>query len=326
MQNFVTFAISRNVKELEIDFSDPTWREDNLDNHPAVAELPLQAYHHVGLESLKSLLVNCPLLESLSLKNCWNVIEHFEISLPNLKLKNLVLDKCNFIHDMFWIDGPKLKFLKYSGKIDYFHLLDQRDMTEADLDFGMKLEFEEVGALLYDFLQELCSVRVLTVCSVFLQIVAQGEEPLRVHAPIDVRHLILKTLMHLNEFHGMRFMFSSCPLLEILTLDIGHRKIFHNYVPPFELNPHEFWSKDIRVQKCIHSCLRVVNVKGFKGTLNELYVLRYIICYGRQLQHLNLHISNEEGDNGENRDTYMTRVERITQFKNSSPNLQISIF
>ncbi|XP_021645391.2 putative F-box protein At3g29830 [Hevea brasiliensis] len=172
MQNFVTFAISRNVKELEIDFSDPTWREDNLDNHPAVAELPLQAYHHVGLESLKSLLVNCPLLESLSLRNCWNVIEHFEISLPNLKLRNLVLDKCNFIHDMFWIDGPKLKFLKYSGKIGYFHLLDQRDMTEADLDFGMKLEFEEVGALLYDFLQELYSVRVLTVCSVFLQVLA----------------------------------------------------------------------------------------------------------------------------------------------------------
>ncbi|KAJ9183025.1 hypothetical protein P3X46_006945 [Hevea brasiliensis] len=48
MQNFVTFAISRNVKELEIDFSDPTWREDNLDNHPAVAELPLQGFqfHH----------------------------------------------------------------------------------------------------------------------------------------------------------------------------------------------------------------------------------------------------------------------------------------
>uniref|UniRef100_A0A2C9W8F5 FBD domain-containing protein n=1 Tax=Manihot esculenta TaxID=3983 RepID=A0A2C9W8F5_MANES len=301
IQNFVIFAVSLNVKELELDFSDPRWNEDDLDNHLAVAELPFQAYHHVGLESLKmfscsidvsrvsnfttlkdvslgwikisitfikSFLVTCPLIESLSLKKCWNVIEHFEISLPNLKLKNLILDKCNFIHDMVWIDGPKIKFLKYSGKIGYFHLLDQRDMAEVDLDFGMENEFEEVGAVLYDILQELYSARILTVCSVFLQ----------------------------------------------------------NYVPPSELNPHEFWSNNIRVQECIRSSLQVVNVKGFKGTSSELYVLKYIICYGRQLQQLNLYISNEEGENSENRETYMERVEQLRQSRNSSPNLQIFVF
>lgn len=99
-----------------------------------------------------------------------------------------------------------------------------------------------------------------------------------------------------------------------------------NYVPPSELNPHEFWSNNIRVQECIRSSLQVVNVKGFKGTSSELYVLKYIICYGRQLQQLNLYISNEEGENGENRETYMERVEQLRQSRNSSPNLQIFVF
>ncbi|XP_021607632.1 F-box protein At3g62230 [Manihot esculenta] len=359
IQDFVIFAVSRNVKELELDLSDPRWSEDDLDNHLAVAELPFQAYHLVGLESLKlfscsidvsrvsnfttlkdvslgwikisitfikSLLVTCPLIESLSLKKCWNVIEQFEISLPNLKLKNLILEKCNFIHDMFWIDGPNIKFLKYSGKIGHFHLLDQRNLAEVDLDFGMENEFKEVGAFLYDFLQELYSARVMTVCSVFLQTIAQEAEPLGLHAPINVRHLILKTAMHFNEFHGIRFMLRSCPRLEVLTFDIGPRKIFPDYVPPFELDPHEFWSKDIRIHRCIRRSLLVVNVKAFKGTLSELYVLKYIICYGRQLEQLNLYISNEEGENGENRDTYMARVQQIREFENSSLDLQISVF
>ncbi|KAF2293682.1 hypothetical protein GH714_004133 [Hevea brasiliensis] len=301
VQNFVSFAISRNVRELELDFSDPTWREeDDPEKHPAVVELPFQVYQHVSLESLKlfscnfdvsrfknftilkgvslgwieinlasikTLLLSCPLLKSLGLKKCWN-IDHLEICLPNLRLTNLYIDKCNFIQDFFWIEGPNLQFLKYSGKVGHFHMYNQREIVEANLNFGMEPEFGEVGLLLYDFLQEFLAVKVLTVCSVLLQ----------------------------------------------------------DYEPPFELNPHEFWSRNAKIDHCIHRSLKVVNVKGFKGTMNELYVLRYIINCGRKLRKLNLFIANKEDDNGQNRKSYMAKARLVKKFQSSSRKLQLLVF
>uniref|UniRef100_A0A2C9UFS5 F-box domain-containing protein n=1 Tax=Manihot esculenta TaxID=3983 RepID=A0A2C9UFS5_MANES len=302
IQSFIIFAVSRNVRELELNFWDPRWNEEDDDeNHPAVVELPYQVYLNEGLESLKLfscnfdvsrlsnfkilkevafgwiemrmvsikfLLVCCPLIETLSLKKCWN-IDHLEICLPDLRLKNLVLDKCNFVDDFFWIEGPMLRFLKYSGKVGHFHMYNQRQMVEADLDFGMEPEFFEVGTLLYDFLQEFYAVKVLTVCSVLLQ----------------------------------------------------------DYEPGFELNPQQFWSNNLwPVPRCIHRSLEVVNVKGFKGTVSELQVLEYIINRGPKLRKLNLFLSDEEDENGQNRKSYMARVHYITQFRTPSLNLRVFVF
>ncbi|XP_021688798.2 putative F-box protein At3g29830 [Hevea brasiliensis] len=129
IQNFVIFAISRNARELELDFSDPTRKEvDDLENHPAIVELPSQVYQHVGLESLK-------------------------------------LFSCNF--DASRIEGPKLRFLKLLSDVSHFHLSNQSNMLEVDIDFGKELNFEEViGSLVHNFLLELYAVKVLTMCSV----------------------------------------------------------------------------------------------------------------------------------------------------------------
>ncbi|KAJ9153740.1 hypothetical protein P3X46_027150 [Hevea brasiliensis] len=182
--------------------------EDDAKKHLAIVELPFQVYQHVSLEplkfiscnfdvskfnnftisltSIKDLLLGCPLLKSLGLKKCWN-IDWFEIC-----------------------------------KICHFHMYNQREMVEADLDFGMELEFDILGSLLNDFLQKFYAAKVLTVCSV----VSLGEETFSLQASLDVRDLILKTAMHSCEFYGIRFMFRSCPKLETLTFDIGPAKIF----------------------------------------------------------------------------------------------------
>ena len=106
MQNILIFASSRNVRELGLDFSDPTWREDALENHQAAFELPLLVYEHgqvlrslklfacsfdvsnfskfcalktlslgwikINMESISAILDGCPLLENLSLKKFWD--------------------------------------------------------------------------------------------------------------------------------------------------------------------------------------------------------------------------------------------------------------
>ncbi|XP_021688799.2 putative F-box protein At3g29830 [Hevea brasiliensis] len=111
IQNFVIFAISRNVRELELDFSDPTWKEvDDLDNHPAIVELPSQVYQHVGLETLKlfscnfdaSRLNNFPNLKRVSLG--WleiNVVSFKALLLRFPLLESFNLKKVASLRDLY---------------------------------------------------------------------------------------------------------------------------------------------------------------------------------------------------------------------------------
>ncbi|CAK7338422.1 unnamed protein product [Dovyalis caffra] len=358
MQNIIMFAISCNVKKLRLDFSDPTWREEETENHEAVFDLPLQAYEsgqaleslslfscsfdaskftnfsaikslslgwiRISMGSILAILKSCPLLESLSLKKCWD-LEYFDVSIPDLRLQSLVLDKCDFGDDWLSIEGPKFHYFEYSGKLGQFHLENQSALVEAKLDFGMQTEFEEVGVYLYDLLQELFAATTLTVCSVFLQIIPSGDEPMALQAPLNVRNLILKIALHSNEYWGIRFMIRSCPYLETLTIDIGPARIFADYQPPYPFIPEEFWSKNLHIETCVVSSLRVVNVKGFKGTINELYVLRYFLHFGRVMEELNLYVPNEPGENGENREFYMGQAQRVLEFHKASRNLSISV-
>ncbi|KAJ6376541.1 hypothetical protein OIU76_025652 [Salix suchowensis] len=179
IQNILMFASSRDVRELGLDFSDPTWREQALENHQAAFELPLPVYEHgqtlslgwikINMGSISAILDSCPLLENLSLKKCWD-IENFEISKPGSRLKSLVLEKCDIAYDGVLIEGPKLQFFKFSGNVGEFLLKNQSDLVKAELDFEMETEFDEIGLFLYNLLQDLFAAQVLTVCSVFLQV------------------------------------------------------------------------------------------------------------------------------------------------------------
>ena len=204
IQRCISFAIIHNVKGLGLDFSDPTWAEDNLDNHAALFDLPLNVFGHIVLESLKlfscnfrnsdfmnftalkqvsfgwlelslsfikALLRNCPLLESLSLKKCWN-LDHLEISGPNLRLKCFVADNCSLISNEIVIEAPNLRFFKYSWTIPHFEFeIHPAHMEEADLSFGMELDYDEsIGYDLYKLLLQLYPIKVLTICSFMLQV------------------------------------------------------------------------------------------------------------------------------------------------------------
>lgn len=59
---------------------------------------------------------------------------------------------------------------------------------------------------------------------------------------------------------------------------------------------------------CVVKSLKVVHVKGFKGTLHELCLLGRLIIYGKVLQHMYVTVSKEEDGNGGNENLYRARA------------------
>nr|XP_029149655.1 putative F-box/LRR-repeat protein At5g54820 [Arachis hypogaea] len=125
----VDFAVEDGVKDLELDFAEAQWEDEHPEEniHDASVEFPRHLYENkklhqmleslklhscsfapanfakfvalkdvtlawipLQLESIRTLLSTCEWIESLSLKNCWD-IESFDVK--KLELKKLVIDR-----------------------------------------------------------------------------------------------------------------------------------------------------------------------------------------------------------------------------------------
>lgn len=204
----IRFAVYRNVEDLELDFSNSAWIEDDDDGvqPESMFDLPPIVYGHENLRSLKLyacgfrpaefenlnalrhlslgwlevgigeiryFLKKCPLLESLNLKRCWNAT-HFEIwgNKDNLRLRRLAIEQCKFLNDWISVEAPNLTYFRYSGSVGSFRMDVNRCFEEADLSFEIDDEDDhsEIANLLYILLDSLYSAKVLSVCSSLLQV------------------------------------------------------------------------------------------------------------------------------------------------------------
>ncbi|GMN51723.1 hypothetical protein TIFTF001_020868 [Ficus carica] len=356
--NCIAFSKEGNAKVILLDFSSPTWGEnDVVDDYvgfEAKFDLPFCVYGLKSLETLKlfscnfdasmlksfvslkhlslgwielsassvkDLVENCVSLESLSMKRCWN-IGFIEIKGQGLRLESLNIDKCNIVRGWINIEAPNIRLFKYSGEFCTFEFNSTQRIEEVVLDFGIQSELGEVGPLLFETFREFYAAKILTVCSFVLQAIVSREEPLGLKPRLAVKHLILKTALHENELYGVRFFLNSCPLLETLTIDINPAKrIFEEYEPPFS----EPWTKALPLYKCLVKSLKVVEVKGFKGSQNQVSLLIYFITYGRVLKKLDINVSKEVVL-GESPEIYIQKAQILQTLNKASPSLQISIF
>nr|XP_025677656.1 putative F-box/LRR-repeat protein At5g54820 isoform X3 [Arachis hypogaea] len=203
---YVDFAVEDGVKDLELDFAElrsedehpeenihdavefPRGLYDNKKLHQKLESLKLHscsfapgnfakfvalkdvtlAWIPLKLESIRTLLSTCEWMESLSLKNCWD-IESFD--LEKLELKKLVIDRCIIRMNYIGFEAPNLKVFKYCGSEPPLSEVNvvAGTIEEADLDLSPMDEFDECGNELQNFLQDFFAVNVLTVCSVILQ-------------------------------------------------------------------------------------------------------------------------------------------------------------
>ncbi|XP_008226833.1 PREDICTED: putative F-box protein At3g29830 [Prunus mume] len=364
VENCITFSLARNVKHLVLDFSDPTWNEDDFEGLADLTsyELPLSVYGHeqvlesltlfsckfntsgfknfgllkevslgwveVGACTLEAFLVNCGYLESLSLKHCWSMENFLRFCGRGLKLKTLVVYKCRFYYPCFAVEVPNLSCLRYTGTLPRFNISrNNRGLDEVELDFGLESVCScSMADLLYKLFFEVFPMRALTVCTYILQVVSMGEDFIGMEPSFPLTHLTLKTAMHDYEQVGIRYFFDSCPHLETLEIQLGPGRIFHDdYEAPYgELDPHELWIRHPVVFVCVTQTLREVEIKGFKGTPNEIYVLHYLVTHGRVMEKLTVITSREMSNRG-NPTVYRNIANQALMIKSASQNLLITV-
>lgn len=198
----VSFAKEYEAKELGIDFSDPNWCESDHENPIALFELPTNAYEHKVIQSLtlyscgfldteliklqalkevsfgwielrdgaiNTILSNCKMIESLSMKKCWSSAQ-FDCGSDDLRLRRLLVDSCSF-NNVFKLNAPNLTFFEYFGEMNDFKIEKSFDIGEAEVDFGLEyVDILHEDIFLQKIIRDLRHARVLTICSYTLQV------------------------------------------------------------------------------------------------------------------------------------------------------------
>ncbi|CAH8323619.1 unnamed protein product [Eruca vesicaria subsp. sativa] len=320
IKHLVEFAVSKQVKNLVLDFSDLSCTASNEARPAVVFQLPECVESLATIESLKlfacgfdpsrfakpssfkslsfgyiqlgntimTVLSKSPLLECLIIRNCWNVgLE--SITEDNSLLRELSIENCDFATSYTLLDLPNIEIFKYCGSFHYFQFLRvNRRMEEAYLDYGTETDGDENGTPLCDLLYDLLSAKKLTVCPFLIKAIKDSDDPVKLKAPMETRHLVIKTSLVPDEFVGIRLMLNSSPELETLTFQM---------VPPLVpaaprtnlgFNPKSYWAYPIN-HKCLKKTLKVVEVRNFSGGGYELVMVRFLMRSGRVLERVDLY-------------------------------------
>ncbi|KAL9689679.1 hypothetical protein QQ045_010068 [Rhodiola kirilowii] len=357
LYQFVKFAFFHKVKNLTIDMTRPIWNQSaELPYCPRpVIGMPRQFYQHcdryesLHLRGVKILLSNCtnfaalrsvslawikledddvknlvaesPCLEDLRLEKCWG----FDVDIQSNSLKTLVVDKCNLDQDAVSVVAPKLKVFVYSGRFGDINFNDTvTNLEEVYIDFDMESDFNHYWTLIFEQFSQFKNVRVLQVCSYVLQIIPFIHSSL---LPVDPKHLILKTAgFHPNDFCGFKYFLCSCKSIEVLTIDITERRLLNDYEDPLamfmELDLDYIWGW-IRGEppaecECTAKTLKIVEVKEFSGTVDQIQYLLQIMYCGKELEKVVLFKKESAQQEAEEAYQLLLRSER------ASANLQIA--
>ncbi|XP_058770115.1 putative F-box/LRR-repeat protein At5g54820 [Vicia villosa] len=353
IERCVAFAAQCRVKDLTLDFSDK--KNFNNDNNNTVFPVPAQVYQlgssleslklsscgfdapdslnfnalkdlslsrvDVKIKTLKTLLSTCRTIQSLSLEKCWG-LGHFDLGYEPICLTRLVVNKCEMDSDYLSFNAPILHYFKYSGLV-FTSDINAREIEEVDIDFALESSFNECGNELCKILIDFSAAKILTVCSYLLQVIPSGDEPVRIQGGLNVKHLILNTQMHPNELGGLEFLLNSCPLMEKLTMNIGSGVIFEDYKHPFDVDLKNFWKGRRVVPVCLIRSLKVVEMNKSKTTNSEVTTLYFLMCAGKVLEQINIHIWS--ADDGLKEIRY-ARARYLNTVEKCSNNLQISVY
>ncbi|KAJ0965607.1 hypothetical protein J5N97_026745 [Dioscorea zingiberensis] len=355
-------ARGRSLLELDLDFSDVSLHDKFPEGNKACGDLVPNVYIMCGsLDSLSlagcrfdasrfdafpslravsiaritleeakldQLIEKCISLEDLSLIRLSSV-DSINIDDKKGMLKRLIIEHCHsegtgFVH----IHAPNLRYFNYVGDFKIF-TMDAPKVEEAVLDFSLEDTFRgDEGYLISGVISHFVTARTITVCSYTTQVIAHNEDPLRLPASNQMlRHLILKKVsIHQNELPGIALLLRSYPELETLTIEIGDTKHIEDYDYPYDhrpLNGDAFWASQITAIPCLRRHLKTIEVQDFKGTVNELAFLKFLLKKSNVLQDVILEVAKEGSI--ETRNRYMGLAQTLHGLNNASPDVTLTI-
>ncbi|EOA26146.1 hypothetical protein CARUB_v10019582mg [Capsella rubella] len=353
MKTLIDFAASRKVQNLVLDFSDRQWvnREEVEATEAAnMIQIPESFYNLTTLVTLKllacrfepsklagaasvvtlyfgwmqltmfsALLLKTPLLESLSIKRCWNVgLE--AITGYNSRLLRLVFKNCGFAVQSSTLELPSILEFKYAGRVHFFGLSNvNKSVDEVSLDFGRESVYHEgLGNQLRDLLSNLASAKTKTICPFLIQVI-QSAYPLRLKAEMETRQLVLKTNLEPIEFTGISFMIKSCAYLETLTFQLVVSMPVQMMVP--HVDAETFWSFS-DAHACMINTLKNIEIWNFCGGRHEMEVLKYLIRLCRVLDRVDIYLPM--GLTEDQSDRFRAAAEEVgTTFERGSEEMTI---
>ncbi|EOA29379.1 hypothetical protein CARUB_v10025666mg [Capsella rubella] len=353
IEALIEFAVSKRVKKLVLDFSNPAWRgHGDVSKLHYFFPLPESFYSLTSLESLtlyccefdpsklttmgllRSLSIgwmdfknlyayvsNHPPLYSLSIKQCWGKCLGLKATLIARQLRELVIEDSNrFV--FFLLELPNIHSFKFSGEVTkmVFEIMPAIIIRNVYLDFGAEpvydkpsLATEAKGEVISSYLNDFKAAQTLTVCPYVLQAIPECHEPDYYLQPAETQHLVLRTKMHTKEFIGIKMLLRNCPNLETLTLEILPPNPVPKVLNYGGINPDTFWMEDV-TYRCLRRSLKLVVVRNFGGTVNELNILRYLIREGGEprgvLKRVELYVPDgmEEGEATRNKSLHNATV------------------
>ncbi|KAM1003560.1 hypothetical protein ACFX15_003618 [Malus domestica] len=270
----------------------------------------------------ETLLAQCRLLESLSLKKCWRM-ERLDVrgNGLKLKLKTLVVDRCRIVRPRtLYLEAPELRYFKFFGS--YFPALtigqgsELNFFEELDLDLILVIHNEFSSASPNSIIAVLPPTRTLTVCAYTLRVIINRtvEEPIIPSPSLKVTRLTLKTTMHDHEQFGIKFFLNCCPNLETLTIERCPEETaeYNGYTPSVLEPQEEMWKGNVEVYECIMGTLRMVEVRDYMGSQHELDLLSYLLTHGRIMEQLTVITSSDEEVNGGNPEEFRLKAQEFS--------------
>uniref|UniRef100_A0A1D1XKE1 F-box protein At3g62230 n=1 Tax=Anthurium amnicola TaxID=1678845 RepID=A0A1D1XKE1_9ARAE len=234
---------------------------------------------------LRGALADCPLLETLSLRECVR-LSSIEIASPTTRLKRLVLVDCWEIKKV-WVLAPSVESFRFFGEIycldfsfdgasslaDAFICSIGRESSEPEHDY-LKL------------LSELAHVRILTVCPATLSRVTIWEEFMEEdYLPVPLESLQeLQLLMHTMNAEYLSYIYGFlrlCPSPFLEKLFIRLPKVLED--PTLSSAKHEVIEGP---QSVSFEHLKTVKMTNFKGSHSELELVKFLLARATNLEYM----------------------------------------
>ncbi|XP_017245705.1 probable FBD-associated F-box protein At1g32375 [Daucus carota subsp. sativus] len=234
-------------------------------------------------ESVKEILVNCPVLEDLVIQRCKWLSGGDHLYVCGSVLKNLVL-KCNeyFLIEnqhRISIDTPALETLRF-GDSTWANL----SIEGSWLSLGTAHISVESVASVFKLLHKFCNVKFLTLTDKKLMVLNRIS---------DLNLPILPSLIELE----LRVNRWTC--WTVLPKILGSSPNLQSLELSYEVNLkidgedsyRELWSSPRLVPTCLSSNLKTIQIGIFNETKQEFSLVQYLLLHGRALREMSLYCS-----------------------------------